>query len=251
MNFANALSGAASALTNAEGGTQQGIQQGNQINQGNLLDAVQLYRQQAQDQLAKQTQQANLLKIGADTDEAKARAAAIASPPPKGSVTLGPGQNLYGNNGDLLTAGPAAREDPSVARERIAAAGVAAHDAAQQSALAATSANQDRQAKAREYTDALSGYQAVSAANPAIKSPLSTKILGGFTGVPDEYAANKAQAVNRVKAAWQSYKDAGGAPSDVPELGLVSAKTATVPTGTKPTAKSIVNAAMNGQPLPE
>ena len=117
--------------------------------------------------------------------------------------------------------------------------------------LTATAANQDRQAKAREYTDALTGYQQVAGANPAIKSPVSTALLGWATGAPGEYATNKAQAANRVKAAWQSYKDAGGAPADVPELGLVSAKTVTVPTGTKPTAKSIVNAAINGQPLPE
>ena len=222
MNFANALSGAASALTNAASGNQQGIQAGNQINQGNLLDAVQLYRQQAQDQLAKQTQQANLLKIGADTDEAKARAAAIASPPPKGSVTLGPGQNLYGNNGDLLTAGPAAREDPSVARERIAAAGVAAHDTAQQNLFAQQSKQAGLAQTAKEYTDAQAGLQQVEAKKPSLAHPILTHVPFIGSSMNDEFSTNEQTAKDRLKAAWQAYKDAGGNPPDLPSAGITS-----------------------------
>lgn len=139
VSFGNYLSGAASALTNAAGGNQAGIAAGNQLNQSNMMDALQLYRQQAQDQLAKQTQQANLAKIGADTSEANARASALLAPPvkpkesymvpgvglghyedqpdgsrkfvvdqaePTPSVKLGPGENDYNPDGSLKVKGP-------------------------------------------------------------------------------------------------------------------------------------------------
>ena len=107
MNFANMLSGAAGALTNAAAGNQQGIQQGNQINQGNLMDQLALYRQQAQDAITKQTQQANLAKIGADTEELKARTNALNNPPikQKEAYTLAPGAKLVqlGDNNQATT----------------------------------------------------------------------------------------------------------------------------------------------------
>ena len=229
MNFGNAASGLATALSTAAAGNQQGIAAGNQENTGNLLDTVKLYQQKAAQQLATQKAQSEMALQGAQKSEADARAAAIAAPPPKGSITLGPGQNAYGPDGSTLVQGPAAREDPSVVRERIAAAGVAAHDTAQQNALTATAANQDRQAKAREYTDALGGYQQVEAKNPALTSPLTTKLLGGFTGSRDAFAENETQAKARLKSAWQAYKDSGGNPPDLPSAGLVSDPYAVTP----------------------
>lgn len=62
-----ALSGAAMPIVGAAGANQAGIAAGNQLNVNNLMDAAQLYRQQAQDALAKQTQQANIAHLGAET----------------------------------------------------------------------------------------------------------------------------------------------------------------------------------------
>lgn len=229
MNFGNFASGLSDALVSAQGGNQAGIAAGNQINTNNLTDAIQLYRQQAQDQLAKQTQQANLGKIAADTSEANARATALNAPPPKGSVTLGPGQNLYGNNGTLLTAGPAAREDPAVAAAARNAASLAAHDTAQQNLFGQQSKQSALAQTAKEYTDAQAGLQQVEAKNPKITSPLTTKLFGGFTGSTGEFQQNESDAKSRLKAAWQAYKDAGGNPPDIPSAGLVSDPYATTP----------------------
>jgi len=253
MGFWAAISAAANPIAGAAAANQQGIAAGNQINTSNMLDAVQLYRQQAQDALTRQTQQANLGKIGADTDEAKARAAALAAPPPKGNITLGPGQNSYGPNGQLLVQGPPVREDPAVAATNRQAAALAAQAARQDAQIAAQSGNQVRAAAAKEYTDALTGYQQVAAANPSIKAPITTGLTSWATGAKDTYNTNEAQARERVKSAWQSYKAAGGNPADMPSLGLVSPPSAGAPAavGAKPTAKDIVRAALNGQPLPQ
>ena len=88
-----ALSSAATPLATAAGANQEGIQQGNEINTNNLLDTVKLYQQQAAAQLAKQTQQANLLKIGADTNEANARASALSAPPPRDKPEIHQGED--------------------------------------------------------------------------------------------------------------------------------------------------------------
>jgi len=250
ISLGNALSGAASALTNAAGGNQAGIAQGNQISQGNMLDALQLARQQAQDQLARQSAQSRMSLEAAQANEAGARAKAVLAPPPKGSVIVGPNQQAIDTaTGQAIATGPS-RVDPAVEASTRNAASLAAHDAAQQNQIAATAKNAATQAAAKEYTDALTGYQQVEAANPSIKSPLATKLTGWATGAPEAFSANETQAKARVKAAWQAYKAAGGTPGDIPELGLVSTPgAAPAPAGTQPSAKAIVHAAIHGQPL--
>lgn len=241
ISFGNYLSGAANALTNAAGGNQAGLVQGNQINQSNLLDALQLARQQAMDQLNRQKAESDIALQGAQKNEAEARTTATLNPPvrPKETVTVGPNQQAVDPaTGKVIFSGPT-KVDPAVA---------AANRTAE--TIAAQGVQQDKNAAAREFTDALTNYQQTRTKNPALTAPLATKLTGWLTGAPQTFQQNENEAEARVKAAWQTYKNAGGNPADIPELGLISNPSGTTPTGTKPTAKDIVHAAINGQPLP-